>query len=343
VGFVSLGCPKNLVDSEVMMGLLARAGAELTARAEDADVIVVNTCSFIESAQQESVNTILEMAEHKKFGRAQRLVVAGCLVERFRDQIQQQIPEVDAVIGTGDIERIIEAVAGQTHVTAAPELPSFLYHEAMPRVLSTPRHAAHQIARAATILFVLHHPSVARKIPQPPVRIGHTRRKSRRRRRGKSRSRPGHHFLADLGLRDGLPTLLEKLAGVESLAGCASSTPIESRHAAIAHLWRHRLVKYLDSRCSVAATCWRMKRGSSGDAFLSDRTHPRHNSRIDAARRSSRASPAGPTRFPQAGDFVRARIRLDGRLRLFRRGHAASHALGDKVDPEVIAERRDKL
>src|SRR5579864_7697643 len=83
VGFVSLGCPKNLVDSEVMMGLLARAGAELTSRAEDADVIVVNTCSFIASAQQESVNTILEMAAHKTAGRAKKLVVAGCLVERF--------------------------------------------------------------------------------------------------------------------------------------------------------------------------------------------------------------------------------------------------------------------
>src|SRR6266436_5273525 len=84
VGFVSLGCPKNLVDSEVMMGLLAHAGAELTTRAEDADVIVVNTCSFIESAQQESVDTILEMARHKTSGKAKKLVVAGCLVERCR-------------------------------------------------------------------------------------------------------------------------------------------------------------------------------------------------------------------------------------------------------------------
>src|SRR6266550_4402978 len=109
VGFVSLGCPKNLVDSEVMMGLLSRAGAELTRRAEDADVIVVNTCSFIESAQQESVNTILEMAAHKNGGRAKRLVVAGCLVERFREQIQKDIPEVDAVVGTGELEKILAA------------------------------------------------------------------------------------------------------------------------------------------------------------------------------------------------------------------------------------------
>src|ERR1700735_1748347 len=107
VGFVSLGCPKNLVDSEVMMGLLARAGAELSPRAEDADVIVVNTCSFIESAQQESVNTILEMAGLKTSGRAKKLVVAGCLVERFRDEIRKSIPEVDAVVGTGELQKIL--------------------------------------------------------------------------------------------------------------------------------------------------------------------------------------------------------------------------------------------
>src|SRR6476646_2157550 len=116
VGFVSLGCPKNLVDSEVMMGLLARAGAELTRRAEDADVIVVNTCSFIESAQQESVNTILEMAAHKTGGKAKKLVVAGGLVERFRDQIRKDIPEVDAVIGTGELEKILAA----TGIAPAP-------------------------------------------------------------------------------------------------------------------------------------------------------------------------------------------------------------------------------
>src|SRR6059058_1490744 len=115
VGFVSLGCPKNLVDSEVMMGMLAQAGAELTSRAEDADVIVVNTCSFIDSAQQESVDTILEMARHKTVGRARKLVVAGCLVERFRDEIRKNIPEVDAVVGTGELENIL-AAAGVDNV-----------------------------------------------------------------------------------------------------------------------------------------------------------------------------------------------------------------------------------
>ncbi len=116
VGFVSLGCPKNLVDSEVMMGMLAQAGAELIPRAEDADVIVVNTCSFIASAQQESVNTILEMARYKTDGHARKLVVAGCLVERFRDDIRKNIPEVDAVVGTGELEKILAAagVAART-------------------------------------------------------------------------------------------------------------------------------------------------------------------------------------------------------------------------------------
>ncbi|HEY6248838.1 MAG TPA: 30S ribosomal protein S12 methylthiotransferase RimO [Candidatus Angelobacter sp.] len=110
IGFVSLGCPKNLVDSEVMMGMLQSGGAQITSRAEDADVIVVNTCSFIDTAKQESVDTILEMAKHKSSGRAKKLVVAGCLVERYRNEIQKNIPEVDAVVGTGELEGILAAV-----------------------------------------------------------------------------------------------------------------------------------------------------------------------------------------------------------------------------------------
>src|SRR3974377_2158664 len=109
IGFVSLGCPKNLVDSEVMMGLLSQGGAEITPRAEEADVIVVNTCSFIDRAKQESGTTILEMAQHKTAGRAQKLIVAGCLVERYRNEIQKNIPEVDAVVGTGELQRILFA------------------------------------------------------------------------------------------------------------------------------------------------------------------------------------------------------------------------------------------
>ena len=113
IGFVSLGCPKNLVDSEVMMGMVHHAGAELTPDAEDADIIVVNTCSFIDSAKQESVNTILEMAAHKTDGRARKLIVTGCLVERYRDEIRKNIPEVDTVLGTGELDGILLA-AGLT-------------------------------------------------------------------------------------------------------------------------------------------------------------------------------------------------------------------------------------
>ena len=112
VGLVSLGCPKNLVDSEVMLGLAERAGHEITGDAADADVLVVNTCAFIDSAKQESIDTILEMAQHKTGGRAKRLVVTGCLAERYRDELREQIPEIDAVLGTGEVDHIVGAVEG---------------------------------------------------------------------------------------------------------------------------------------------------------------------------------------------------------------------------------------
>src|SRR5215813_6972442 len=121
IGFVSLGCPKNLVDSEVMMGMLSTGGAQITPRADEADVIVVNTCSFIDTAKQESVNTILEMAQHKISGRAKKLVVAGCLVERYRDEIRKNIPEVDAVVGTGELEHILAAAGIEATPTSAPQ------------------------------------------------------------------------------------------------------------------------------------------------------------------------------------------------------------------------------
>src|SRR6266702_8246862 len=123
VGFVSLGCPKNLVDSEVMMGLLQNGGAQITAKADEADVIVVNTCSFIDSAKQESVNTILEMAQHKVSGKAQKLIVAGCLVERYRTEIQKNIPEVDAVVGTGELEQILAAAGINAETVSADSSP----------------------------------------------------------------------------------------------------------------------------------------------------------------------------------------------------------------------------
>ena len=126
VGFISLGCPKNLVDSEVMMGLLDRAGARLTSHPEEAEILIVNTCSFIDTAKQESVDTILEMARLKTSGSAKRLIVAGCLVERYRDEIRKSIPEVDAVVGTGELEAILEAAGIAAPAAAAPSLFNIL-------------------------------------------------------------------------------------------------------------------------------------------------------------------------------------------------------------------------
>src|SRR3989442_11527469 len=110
IGLVSLGCPKNLVDSEVMLGLAQDAGHELTRDPEAADVLVVNTCAFIDKAKQESIDTILEMAQHKKDGSCRRLIVTGCLAERYRDELRAEIPEIDAVLGTGEVPDIVKAI-----------------------------------------------------------------------------------------------------------------------------------------------------------------------------------------------------------------------------------------
>src|SRR5262245_58250396 len=111
VGFVSLGCPKNLVDSEVMLGTLSRQGYTITRDKTEADVIVVNTCGFIDSAKKESIDTILEMAELKSTGNCKKLVVAGCLAERYRTEIQKEIPEIDFIFGPDELGRIVEGVS----------------------------------------------------------------------------------------------------------------------------------------------------------------------------------------------------------------------------------------
>jgi len=164
VGFLSLGCPKNLVDGEVMLGLAREAGHEVTPDAAEADVIVVNTCAFIDTAKEESVDAILDMARLKRDGRCRRLVVTGCLAERYRDQLKAEIPEIDAVLGTGEVPAIGAAIAGaattpaaavpMTWHTRAPGLPSedrhdpaapitYLYDHTTPRLLATPGHLAY--------------------------------------------------------------------------------------------------------------------------------------------------------------------------------------------------------
>jgi ribosomal protein S12 methylthiotransferase len=161
VGLVSLGCPKNLVDGEVMLGLAEDAGHEITPDAASADVLVVNTCAFIDRAKQESVDAILEMARHKRDGRCTRLVVTGCLAERYRDELRREIPEIDAVLGTGEVPQIVRAIDGQQAEplkffgtglkarttpgarSAEHAAPSYIYDAETPRRLTTPRHFAY--------------------------------------------------------------------------------------------------------------------------------------------------------------------------------------------------------
>src|SRR5215510_5144027 len=148
VGFISLGCPKNLVDSEVMMGQLKQNGYQITADAADAETVVVNTCGFIDSAKKESIDTILEAAQLKTNGQAKRLIVAGCLVERYRDELKAEMPEVDAFIGTSQINDILTVCDPKTNTRALPVIPlgnqsaTYLYDESTPRVLATPSHYA---------------------------------------------------------------------------------------------------------------------------------------------------------------------------------------------------------
>src|SRR4051794_31960166 len=146
IGLISLGCPKNLVDSEVMLGLAQRAGHELTRDASDADVLVVNTCAFIDAAKQESIDTILEMAQHKKNGQCRKLIVTGCMAERYRDELRREIPEIDAVLGTGEVPEIVGAIGGSPlafHRSTPGTRPTYLYGAETPRLLVTPGHYAY--------------------------------------------------------------------------------------------------------------------------------------------------------------------------------------------------------
>src|SRR6202521_5835770 len=153
IGLISLGCPKNLVDSEVMLGLARDAGHELTQDAAAAEVLIVNTCAFIDSAKQESVDAILEMAQRKKDGACRRLIVTGCLAERYRDELRAEIPEIDAVLGTGEVPEIVRAIGGDTSSSVsrlaffrtpgtarstqhrARSTPSYIYDAETPRYL----------------------------------------------------------------------------------------------------------------------------------------------------------------------------------------------------------------
>ncbi len=168
IGFVSLGCPKNLVDSEVMLGMAEQAGHEITTDADGADVVIVNTCAFIDRAKQESIDTILEMAERKK-STGGRLVVTGCLAERYRDSLQSEIPEIDAILGTGDVPNILEAIhPGSTAGRATGAAPlTFYKRDPKPASEAMPAHRAS--SEATTPPVGPRDPLAASRQPLAPV------------------------------------------------------------------------------------------------------------------------------------------------------------------------------
>ena len=357
IGFVSLGCPKNLVDTEVMMGQLTANGHQLTPHPSDADVIVVNTCSFIDPAKQESVDTILEMAEYKKTGKAQKLIVAGCLVERYRGDIRKDMPEVDALIGTNELEKITALCEGLEPAANNPFEP-YLYHDATPRVLSTPKHFAYvKIAEGCD------HPCTFCVIPQY---------------RGKFRSRRFESVIneatrlfsqgvreinligqdttcygEDFGLKDGLAQLLARLAQIETpqekWIRFLYAYPNKVTQALLDTLAEHRaLVKYIDMPLQHASreVLKRMKRGASGDIFLRLLERIRKTIPGVAIRTSMIVGfpGEGEKEFEELMQFVEA-AQFD-RLGVFSYSDedtSASFQLDAKVDAKSIYNRKRRL
>jgi ribosomal protein S12 methylthiotransferase len=340
-----------------MMGQLAARGHQLTARPEDAEAIVVNTCSFIHPAKQESVDTILEMAAYKKSGGLKRLIVAGCLVERYREEIRRSLPEVDAVIGTNELDAIVAACEGEEARLLDSPKP-YLYSDETPRVLSTPGHFAYiKIAEGCD------HPCTFCVIPQF---------------RGRFRSRRPESVVAeaerlfqqgvrevnlvgqdttcfgeDLGMRDGLALLLEALARIPTpgekwirfLYAYPNKVTVKLLDTIAA--WP-ALVKYIDMplQHASAGVLKRMKRGANGDIFLRLIERIRRKIPGVAIRTSMIAGFPGETGadFEELCQFVEA-AQFD-RLGVFSYSDeetSVSYHLDGKVDGRTIYNRRRRL
>jgi len=356
VGFVSLGCPKNLVDTEVMMGQLTAAGHELTARPDEAEVIVVNTCSFIDPAKQESVDTILEMAEHKKTGRAKKLIVAGCLVERYRGDIQKDLPEVDALIGTNELEKVVALCQGENYETNPFE--PYLYHDLTPRVLSTPRHYGYiKISEGCD------HPCSFCVIPQY--------RGANRSRRLESVVTEATRLFAqgvreinligqdttaygeDLGVKDGLSHLLARLAQIptekQKWIRFLYAYPNRVTRRLLETIAEHdSLVKYIDMplQHASASVLKRMKRGANADIFLKLLENVRQTIPGVSIRTSFIVGFPGETEldFEELLQFIEA-AQFD-RLGVFGYSDedtSGSYQLDGKVDARTIQNRKRKL
>lgn len=356
IGFISLGCPKNLVDSEVMMGLLEARGHQLTQQPDEAEALVVNTCSFIEPAQQESVDTILEMARYKTEGRARRLVVTGCLVERYRTELRDQIPEIDAVLGTNEIESIVSHCEGDAETQASAPPGGYLYHDLTPRRLATPRHFAY-----LKINEGCDHPCTFCIIPQL--------RGSFRSRRFESVVNEAANlfgqgvreltligqdttaFGEDLGLRNGLPLLLDRLARIENAGWIRVlyAYPNRVSNRLLETIAGHSsLCPYLDIplQHASASVLRRMKRGASGEIFLRMVERIRRIIPGVAIRTSFIVGFPGETEgdFRTLCDFVEA-AEFDhvGCFRYSDDENGASFALDGKVDRRTIHDRQRRL
>jgi ribosomal protein S12 methylthiotransferase len=356
IGFVSLGCPKNLVDSEVMMGQLVAKGHELTSRPDQAEVLVVNTCSFIDPAKKESVDTILEMAEYKKVGRARKLIVAGCLVERYRGDIREQMPEVDALIGTNELDSIVALCEGMEPSSTAPE--PYLYHDLTPRVLATPRHFAYiKIAEGCD------HPCTFCVIPQyrgafrsrrfESVVAEATRLFSQGVREINLIGQDTTCYGEDFELKDGLAQLLARLASIETQhqkwVRFLYAYPNKVTQKLLDTIAEHRdLVKYIDMplQHASAAVLKRMKRGSSGDIFLKLLERIRRTIPGVAIRTSFIVGFPGETAedFEELSQFVEA-AKFDnlGVFTYSDEDTSGSFALEGKVDGRTIQNRKRHL
>jgi ribosomal protein S12 methylthiotransferase len=367
IGFVSLGCPKNLVDSEVMMGQLRDHGYELTTDREAADVMVVNTCGFIQSAKEESINTILEMAELKDTARLKRLVVAGCLVERYRQDLLNQLPEIDAVLGTSEIEKIVAAVdpsaaAAQDAAFVASNawmtrgLPTYLYDEDSPRLLATPKHFAYvKIAEGCD------HTCAFCAIPQM--------RGNYRSRRAGSILREAEQLAAagvkelvlisqdstqyglDLGVKDGLADLLRSLARVDGIEWIRVmyTYPNSLSDATLAAMAEEpKVCNYLDMplQHASAAVLKRMRRGGNRQLLEKLLSRARQFVPEITLRTTFIVGFPGETEedFEELMQFIRD-VEFD-RIGVFTYSDEEGthgHGLADKVSPRVMRSRRAKL
>jgi ribosomal protein S12 methylthiotransferase len=342
-----------------MMGQLVARGHELTPHPDQADVLVVNTCSFIDPAKQESVDTILEMAEYKKIGRARKLIVAGCLVERYRNDIRKDMPEVDALIGTNELDRIVGLCEGWSgEIPAANPLEQYLYHDLTPRVLATPGHFAYiKIAEGCD------HPCTFCVIPQyrgtfrsrrfESVIAEATRLFQRGVREINLIGQDTTCFGEDLGLKDGLALLLERLAQIETPGEkwirflYAYPNKVTQKLLDTIARWP-ALVKYIDMPLQHAsgAVLKRMKRGASGDQFLKLIERIRRTIPGVAIRTSFIAGFPGETEedFAELCAFVKA-AEFD-RLGIFSYSDedtSASFHLDGKVDARTIYNRKRRL